>query len=417
MCLSNPLQIVLVGSGELTIAAYKTFAAVWSKQIKQESARIVIVSEVENYECNSLLGEIIAGRLEPQTASMPLAELAGEATIMQGYVSSINNKSKQIQVRLRNGETQELRYDHLVLDNIVSSDRAQPLPAYVHTLNSTEDARLLCRQIDLLVKQAAIARNPLAAKNLLRFVLLVKSAKDIALASFVDHYIAARCSRYYALQAIKPECILVDESETPQRQSTKNDFLHQMLHTPRVTLIQHQKVQRITPEAVVLGNGSFLAAGMIINCNRQASQKLAYSFAENEHGEIITDRFLRVKNESFIWSGNAATNQSRMGKHIAHNIILATECRLLRSYRQHMLPYDGILFPNEAVNSLFGAPFRGRISRHFHLLYLLLQLPSAKMRSNGFVNLISHFLWKKTKIETGLIHYGFASRSNIRAAS
>src|SRR5215212_11081366 len=104
-------NVVIAGGGFAGAATARELERLLPKQ----SARLILVNDVNFMLYTPFLPEAAAGTLEPRHVVTPLRDILRRTNLRLGAVCGHDPGARTVQVRTHEGETEELRYDQLLL--------------------------------------------------------------------------------------------------------------------------------------------------------------------------------------------------------------------------------------------------------------------------------------------------------------
>src|SRR5262249_51370285 len=116
-------NVVIAGGGFGGAMAARELERVMPRQ----SARLVLVSEVNFMLYTPFLPEAAAGTLEPRHVATPLREILKRTYLRLGAMVGHDPVARTVELRGRDGETEQLPYDQLLLA-LGSVSRVLPIP-------------------------------------------------------------------------------------------------------------------------------------------------------------------------------------------------------------------------------------------------------------------------------------------------
>src|SRR5262245_55236955 len=97
------------------------------RKLPKQSARLMLVNDVNFLLYTPFLPEAAAGTLEPRHVVTPLREMLSRTYLRLGAITAHDPAARTVEVRTHEGEAQQVRYDQLVLA-LGSISRTVPVP-------------------------------------------------------------------------------------------------------------------------------------------------------------------------------------------------------------------------------------------------------------------------------------------------
>src|SRR4051794_5365827 len=116
-------NVVIAGGGFGGAAAARQL----EKLLPKQSARLVLVNDVNFMLYTPFLPEAAAGTLEPRHVVTPLREILDRTYLRLGAVVGHDPVAKTVRLHSREGEDEDLSYDQLLLA-LGSVSRVLPIP-------------------------------------------------------------------------------------------------------------------------------------------------------------------------------------------------------------------------------------------------------------------------------------------------
>src|SRR6476619_4658808 len=104
-------NVVIAGGGFGGAMAARQLERLLPKQ----SARLVLVNDVNFLLYTPFLPEAAAGTLEPRHAVTPLRDILKRTYLRLGAITAHDPAARTVQFTAHDGETDEVRYDQLIL--------------------------------------------------------------------------------------------------------------------------------------------------------------------------------------------------------------------------------------------------------------------------------------------------------------
>src|ERR687892_819733 len=95
--------------------------------LPKQSARLILVNDVNFLLYTPFLPEAAAGTLEPRHVVTPLRDILRRTYLRLGAITAHDPAARTVELRTHHGEGEELRYDQLVLA-LGSVSRLLPVP-------------------------------------------------------------------------------------------------------------------------------------------------------------------------------------------------------------------------------------------------------------------------------------------------
>ena len=139
-----------------------------------QSARLTLVNDVNFLLYTPFLPEAAAGTLEPRHVVTPLREILRRTYLRLGAIEGHDPAAKTVELRTRDGETESLPYDQLLLA-LGSVSRVLPVPGLAeHAVGfkSLADAIWLRNHVVETLEAANATEDPGRRDELLTYVFV-----------------------------------------------------------------------------------------------------------------------------------------------------------------------------------------------------------------------------------------------------
>src|SRR5919197_725334 len=181
----------------------------------RQSARLVLVNDVNFLLYTPFLPEAAAGTLEPRHVVTPLRDILRRTYLRLGAISGHDPGARTVTLRMHGGEVEEIRYDQLLVA-IGSVSRSLPVPGLDRHgigFKSLADAIWLRNHIVETLEAANASERPERRDELLTYVFVGGGYAGLeALADLQDFAVDAM-ERYPRARLHGLRCILVEATD------------------------------------------------------------------------------------------------------------------------------------------------------------------------------------------------------------
>ena len=163
-------NVVIAGGGFAGAACARKLEGLLPKQ----SARLILVNDVNFILYTPFLPEAAAGLLEPRHVVTPLREILKRTYLRLGAVTAHDPAARTVELRMHDGESEEVRYDQLVL-SVGSVSRTLPVPGldqHAIGFKSLADAIWLRNHVVETLELANATEDPARREQLLTYVFV-----------------------------------------------------------------------------------------------------------------------------------------------------------------------------------------------------------------------------------------------------
>ncbi len=156
-------NVVIAGGGFAGAHAARRLEKVMPRQ----SARLMLVNDVNFLLYTPFLPEAAAGTVEPRHVVTPLRDMLRRTYLRLGAVTEHDPAARTVEIRSHESETEEVRYDQLVLA-LGSVSRLLPVPGLEHAMGfkSLADAIWLRNHVVEMLEAANASEDPDGAASI-----------------------------------------------------------------------------------------------------------------------------------------------------------------------------------------------------------------------------------------------------------
>jgi NADH:ubiquinone reductase (H+-translocating) len=144
------------------------------RTLPRQSARLMLVNDVNFLLYTPFLPEAAAGLLEPRHVVTPLREILKRTYLRLGAITAHDPAARTVELRTHDGEAQTIRYDQLVFA-LGSVSRTVPVPGLAeHAIGfkSLADAIWLRNHVVETLEEANATEDPAKRERLLTYVFV-----------------------------------------------------------------------------------------------------------------------------------------------------------------------------------------------------------------------------------------------------
>ena len=220
MCYKRPVcghtqvmapNVVIAGGG----FAGMTCARRLEKLLPKQSARLQLVNDVNFMLYTPFLPEAAAGLLEPRHVVTPLRDVLGRTYLRLGAICDHDPVARTVTLRTHEGESEELRYDELVIAT-GSVSRTLPIPGldrHAIGFKSLADAIWLRNHVVETLELANSTEDPEHAERLLTYVFVGGGYAGLEALAELQDFAADAMDRYPRARLHGMRWILVEATD------------------------------------------------------------------------------------------------------------------------------------------------------------------------------------------------------------
>jgi NADH dehydrogenase len=389
-------NVVIVGGGFGGASAARHL----ERLLPRQSARLVLVNDVNFQLYTPFLPEAAAGTLEPRHVVTPLRDILHRTYLRLGAVSAHDPGARTVTVRTHDGEQDEIRYDQFLVA-VGSVSRSLPVPGLdQHGIGfkSLADAIWLRNHLIETLEDANATEDPARREQLLTYVFVGGGYSGLeALAELQDFAVDAM-DRYPRARLHGMRWILVEATDRvlPEVPQDLADYALRQLRSRGIDIRLGTRLEEARADSVRLTTGEEIPTRTLVwTAGVAPHPSLAeLSLPLDDRGRVQVDPYMRVEGLDGVWAigdcaavpdpssdGAAASPPTaqhavRQGPTVAHNIA----CELGVSTNPRPFSYKAkASFVNlgryKAVGKLGRLKFRGFPAWWMARTYHMSQIP------------------------------------------
>ena len=187
-------NVIIAGGGFAGASAARRLERLMPKQ----SARLLLVNDVNFMLYTPFLPEAAAGTLEPRHVVTPLRDILKRTNLRLGAVSGHDPERRTVTLQTHEGETEELAYDQFLVA-VGSVSRSLPVPGlHEHAIGfkSLADAIWLRNHLIETLEQANATEDPARREELLTYVFVGGGYSGLEALAELQDFAADAMDRY-----------------------------------------------------------------------------------------------------------------------------------------------------------------------------------------------------------------------------
>jgi NADH dehydrogenase len=310
-------NVVIAGGG----FAGSTVARDLEKLLPQQSARLSLVNDVNFMLYTPFLPEAAAGLLEPRHVVTPLREILRRTYLRLGAIDSHDPASRTVELRGHDGETEELRYDQLVLA-VGSVSRTVPVPGLAeHAIGfkGLADAIWLRNHVVETLELANASEDPARREQLLTYVFVGGGYAGLEALAELQDFAADAIGRYPRARLHGMRWILVEAMDRvlPEIDQKLADYAVSELRGRGIEIRLGTQLEEVGADSVRLSTGESVPTRTVVwTAGVKPHPSLAnLSVPLDEKGRVEVDETLAVRGLQGVWAlGDCAAITDPSGK-------------------------------------------------------------------------------------------------------
>ena len=384
-------NVVIVGGGFGGVYAARRLERV----LPPQSARVMLLTDVNYLLYTPLLPGAAAGTLEPRHVVIPLREELERTDIRLGRVTGLDPARAVLSYSSADGRDEELIYDHLVLA-LGSVSRVLPVPGLAeHGLGfkTLAEAIELRNRTLLNLEIAESLDDPEAGRPFLTFVFVGAGYAGVEGIAELQDYVADVIDRYPRCRLHGTRWVLVEAEDRIMREISPDlaEFAAGELRARGIEIRPGTRLDSVEPGRVILSDGEVVPARTLCWTAGVRPPPLVRELGLplGDAGRIRVDATMRVEGVQNVWAiGDCAAvpdpakrGQSscpptaqhalRQGRLVADNVAGALGQGRVRRFRYRTLGVFVDMGRHKAVAEVVGIKLRGFVAwwaaRTYHL--------------------------------------------------
>jgi NADH dehydrogenase len=413
-------NVVIAGGGFGGAYAARELERLMPKQ----SARLMLVNDVNFLLYTPFLPEAAAGTLEPRHVVTPLRDILRRTYLRLGAVDSHDPASRTVEIRSHEGEVDEVRYDALLLA-LGSVSRVLPVPGldkHAIGFKSLADAIWLRNHVVEALEGANATEDAALRDELLTFVFVGGGYAGLEALAELQDFAADAMDRYPRARLHGMRWVLVEATDRvlPETDAGLADYALRELRGRGIDIRLGTTLEEVTASSARLSTGEMLptrsvvwTAGVIPHPSLRT-----LSVPLDERGRVPVDEYLHVEGLERVWAigdcaavphpdggkvGGTAQQAVRQGPVAARNIAAELGVGKARPFTYR----DKASFVNlgryKAVGQLGQFRFRGFVAWWMARTYHMSQIPGLARKVRAIIDWTVSLPFRRDVSEVGSI--------------
>ena len=413
-------NVVIAGGGFGGAMAAREFERILPRQ----SARLVLVNDVNFMLYTPFLPEAAAGTLEPRHVVTPLREILKRTYLRLGEIDAHDPAARTVELRDRYGETETLHYDQLLLA-LGSVSRVLPIPGLAeHAVGfkTLADAIWLRNHVVETLEAANATEDPARRDELLTYVFVGGGYAGLEALAELQDFAADAIESYPRARLHGMRWVLVEAADRvlPEIDAGLADYALRELRGRGIDIRLGTTLEEVTAESARLSSGETLPTRTVVwTAGVTPNPSLArLGVPLDERGRVPVDDHLRVEGMDSVWAiGDCAAapdprggvcpptaqHAVRQGPMAARNIAAELGLGTAQAF-----DYKGsAAFVNlgryKAVGRIGGRTFRGFPAWWMARTYHMSQIPGTARKVRAVLDWTASLPFRRCTSEVGSI--------------
>jgi NADH dehydrogenase len=413
-------NVVIAGGGFGGAMAARELERIMPRQ----SARLVLVNDVNFLLYTPFLPEAAAGTLEPRHVVTPLREILDRTYLRLGTIAGHDPGARTVELRTREGEVEQLPYDQLLLA-LGSVSRVLPVPGlseHAIGFKTLADAIWLRNHVVETLEAANASEDPARRDEMLTYVFVGGGYAGLEALAELQDFAADAIERYPRARLHGMRWVLVEATDRvlPEIDAGLAAYALRELRGRGIDIRLGTTLEEVGATHARLSTGETLptrtavwTAGVAPHPSlRQLDVPL------DERGRAPVDDHLRVKGMDSVWAigdcaaapdprGGAcpptAQHAVRQGPVAARNIAAELGIGKARPFEYRGNAAFVNLGRYKAVGRIGGRTFRGFPAWWMARTYHMSQIPGAARKARAVIDWTASLPFSRDLAEVGSI--------------
>jgi NADH:ubiquinone reductase (H+-translocating) len=297
-------NIVIAGGGFAGATAARKLEGLLPKQ----SARLQLVNDVNFILYTPFLPEAAAGLLEPRHVVTPLREILDRTYLRLGAVTGHDPAARTVELTTHQGETEELRYDQLIV-SVGSVSRTVPVPgldSHAIGFKSLADAIWLRNHVVETLEMANSTEDPARREQLLTYVFVGGGYAGLEALAELQDFASDAMDRYPRARLHGMRWILVEATDRvlPEIDSGLAEYAVRELRGRGIEVRLGTTLNSVTADEATLSTGETVPTRTVVwtaGVTPHPSLR-ELSLPLDERGRVRVDDHLRVEGQEGVWA-------------------------------------------------------------------------------------------------------------------
>jgi NADH dehydrogenase len=413
-------SVVIAGGG----FAGATCARRLERLLPTQSARLVLVNDVNFMLYTPFLPEAAAGTLEPRHVVTPLREILERFYLRLGAITDHDPAARTVTLRTHEGETEELGYDQLVLA-LGSVSRILPVPGlgdHAIGFKSLADAIWLRNHVVETLEQANSTEDPDRREQLLTYIFIGGGYAGLEALAELQDFAAHAMERYPRARLHGMRWILVEATDRvlPEIDLRLAEYAVRQLQGRGIEIRLGTTLDALDAKSATLSTGETMPTRTVVwTAGVTPHPSLRnLSLPLGEKGHVIVDDHLRVEGLEGVWAlGDCAAvpdpgggfappsaqHGIRQARTVARNVAASLGIGSPRPYRYSSRTAFVNLGQYKAVGRIGGRTFEGFPAWWMARTYHLSQVPGAVRKLRAALDWTVSLPFQRDVAEVGSI--------------
>ena len=278
------------------------------RMMPRQSARLVLVNDVNFMLYTPFLPEAAAGTLEPRHVVTPLREILKRTYLRLGSIVGHDPEAKTVELRAKYGEAEQLPYDQLLLA-LGSVSRVLPVPGlseHAIGFKSLADAIWLRNHVVETLEEANATEDPARRDELLTYVFVGGGYAGLEALAELQDFAADAMESYPRARLHGMRWVLVEATDRvlPEIDAELADYALRELRGRGIDIRLETTLEEVSADSARLSSGETLPTRTVVWTAGVAPHPSLreLNVPLDERGRVPVDEHLRVQGMDSVWA-------------------------------------------------------------------------------------------------------------------
>jgi NADH:ubiquinone reductase (H+-translocating) len=412
-------NVVIAGGGFAGAYAARKLERLMPRQ----SARLVLVNDVNFLLYTPFLPEAAAGTLEPRHCVTPLRDFLRRTYLRLGAVTAHDPAARTVEITNHDGEVDEMRYDQLIVA-LGSVSRLLPVPGLERAIGfkSLADAIWLRNHVIETLETANASEHPGRRDEALTYVFVGGGYAGVEALSELQDFAVDAIERYPRARLHGMNWILVEAEDRilPETERELAAYALEEIRGRGIDVRLGTRIEEVGEGSARLSTGETLPTETVVWTTGVAPHPSLrqLELPLGDHGRVPVDDHLKVAGMDSVWAiGDCAAvpdpdggimpmtaqHATRQGKAVGRNVAAALGIGRPRPFRFRTLGSFVNLGRHKAVAMAGGFKFRGFPAWWLTRSYHLTQIPGTVRKLRAVADWTVGLPFRRDTAEVGSI--------------
>ena len=297
-------NVVIAGGGFAGMSAARELERLLPKQ----SARLILVNDVNFMLYTPFLPEAAAGTLEPRHVVTPLRDILRRTDLRLGAVSGHDPETRTLELTTHEGEDETLRYDQFLVA-VGSVSRSLPVPGldrHAIGFKSLADAIWLRNHVVETLERANATDDPARREELLTYVFVGGGYSGLEALAELQDFAADAIDRYPRARLHGMRWILVEATDRvlPEVDQGLADYAVRELRGRGIDIRLGTMLDEANEDSARLSTGETIPTKTIVWTAGVAPHPSLKHLRcrSTTAGKVEVDEYMRVRGLEGVWA-------------------------------------------------------------------------------------------------------------------